>query len=125
MKYFRAYTDDNGDSHSEEVEVAMSLTDFAPPAPPAPPVELSSFMQVTNLAFLRVPAGWYSAAHPAPRRQFMFVLAGELEGTLSDGEVRRHSPGSVVLLDDTWGKGHTTRVVGDNPALIAVVQLPD
>jgi hypothetical protein len=122
MKYLRAYADRDGDSHSEEVEVAMSLTDFAPPAPP---VELSSFMQVTNLAFLRVPAGWYGPPHPVPRRQFMFVLAGEIEGALSDGEVLRHGPGSVVLLDDTWGKGHTTRVVGDDAALIAVVQLPD
>jgi hypothetical protein len=32
MKYVRVYADQNGDSHFEDVEVAMSLTDFAPPA---------------------------------------------------------------------------------------------
>jgi hypothetical protein len=33
MKYIRIFADQNGDSHFEDVEVAMSLTNFAPPAP--------------------------------------------------------------------------------------------
>jgi Cupin domain len=122
MKYMRVYADQNGDSHGEEVEVEMSLTDFAPPAPP---VELSPLMPSTQVALLRFPAGWESLPHPAPRRQFAFVLAGELEGAVSDGEVRRHGPGSVILLEDTWGKGHSTRVVGNDPVVVAIVQLPD
>jgi quercetin dioxygenase-like cupin family protein len=121
MKYYRVYADQNGESHSEEVTVPMSATDFAPPAPP---VDLSPVTQVANLVFLSVPAGWYGAPHPAPRRQFLILLAGELEGTTSDGEVMRHSPGTVFLLEDTWGKGHATRAVGDDPMLLAVVQLP-
>jgi hypothetical protein len=122
MKYYRVYADQNGDSHSEEVDVEMSVTDFAPPAPP---VDLSPFTQVATMAFLRVPAVWYSAPHPTPRRQFLILLAGELEGATSDGQVQRHSTGTVFLLEDTWGKGHATRAVGDHPALLAVVQLPD
>jgi hypothetical protein len=31
MKYLRIYADQNGDSHFEDVEIAMSLTNFAPP----------------------------------------------------------------------------------------------
>jgi hypothetical protein len=122
LKYVRVYADQNGDSHIEDVEVGMSLTDFAPPAPP---VDLSPLMLSTNVAFLSAPAGWYGPLHPAPRRQFVFVLTGELEGAVSDGEVRRLVPGSVVLLEDTWGKGHTTCVVGNDSALLAVVQLAD
>ena len=122
MKYVHVYADQNGDSHIEDVEVGMSLTNFAPPAPP---VDVSPLMSSTKVGFLGAPAGWYGPPHPAPRRQFVFVLTGELEGAVSDGEVRRLAPGSVVLLEDTWGKGHSTRVVGNDYALLAVVQLPD
>jgi hypothetical protein len=122
MKYVRVYADQNGDSHFEDVEVAMSLTDFAPPAPP---LDVSPLMPSTKVGFLSAPAGWYGPPHPAPRRQFLFVLTGELEGAVSDGEVRRFAPGSVVLVEDTSGKGHTTRVVGNDDVLLAIVQLAD
>ena len=98
------------------------LTHFAPPAPP---VDLSPLMPSTNVAFLGIPAGWNGPPHPAPRRQFVFVLTGEIEGAVSDGVVRRAGPGSVVLLEDTSGKGHTVRNVGNDYALLAIVQLPD
>jgi hypothetical protein len=122
MKYVRIYADQSGDSHFEDVEVAMSLTNFAPPAPP---VDVSPLMSSTAVGFLAIPTGWYGPPHPAPRRQFLFLLRGELEGVVSDGEVRHFAPGSVGLLEDTWGKGHSTRVVGTDSALLAVVQLPD
>ena|SRR5690349_6917252 len=122
MKYVRVYADHHGDSHFEDVEVAMPLADFAPPAPP---VELSPFMHVDKVGFLGFPAGWDGPAHPAPRRQFVFILTGELEGAVSDGEVRHFPPGSIVLLEDTWGKGHASRNVSHDYGLLAVVQLPD
>ncbi len=43
---------------------------------------------------------------------------------VSDGEVRRFEPGNVLLLEDTAGKGHVSRVIGGD-ATMAVVQLPD
>jgi len=122
MKYVRIYADQNDDSHFEDVEVGMSPTDFAPPAPP---VDLSPLMPTTHVGFIGFPAGWYGPPHPAPRRQFLFVLTGELEVAVSDGEVRRFASGSFGLVEDTWGKGHTTSVVGNNYTLLAVVQLPD
>ena len=122
MKYVRIYADQNGDSHFEDVEVAMSLTNFAPPAPP---VDVSPLMSSTKVGFIGFPAGWYGPLHPAPRRQFLFLLTGEGEVAVSDGEVRHFAPGNVMLVEDTSGKGHTTRVVGNDYALVAVVQLPD
>jgi hypothetical protein len=107
MKYIRIYADQNGDSHFEDVEVAMSLTNFAPPAPP---VNVSPLMSSTKVGFLGFPVGWYGPPHPAPRRQFLFLLTGEIEVAVSDGEVRRFAPGSVV---------------GNEYGLMAVVQLPD
>lgn len=122
MKYVRIYADQNGDSHFEDVEVGMSPTDFAPPAPP---VDLSPLMPTTHVGFIGFPAGWYGPPHPAPRRQFLFLLTGEGEVAVSDGEVRHFAPGSIMLVEDTSGKGHTTRVVGNDYGLVAVVQLPD
>ena len=120
MKYTQVYADENGESHFEDVEVEFSPVDFAPPAPP---LDLSAFAPATQYGFLRAPAGWLGDWHPAPRRQIIFYLAGEIEAEVSDGEVRRFGPGSVTLVEDTTGKGHKSRVVGTTDVLSAVVQL--
>ena len=100
MKYVRIFADQNGDSHFEDVEVAMSLTNFAPPAPP---VDVSPLMSSTTVGFIGFPAGYESPPHPTPRRQFLFLLAGEGEVAVSNGEVRRFAPGSIVLVgSSTW-----------------------
>jgi quercetin dioxygenase-like cupin family protein len=44
----------------------------------------------------------------------IFCLSGEIEAEVSDGEVRRFGPGAVILLEDTSGPGHITRVVGED-----------
>lgn len=120
MHYTRFYADENGESHVEELTVDFALTNFAPPAPP---VELSAYTDACRLVFFGAPAGWYGDWHPAPRQQWVFVLAGAVEGQVSDGETRRFGQGDAFLLQDTAGKGHIIRVVGDEPTLWAVVQL--
>ena len=42
---------------------------------------------------------------------------------LGDGTVRRFGSGAARLVEDTTGKGHTTRAVGNAPVLTAVVPL--
>ncbi len=122
MKYIRVYADENGESHYEDVEVELAARDFAPPAPP---LHLSPMIPATGVAFVRFPPGWDGDWHPTPRRQFFFFLAGELAGETSDGDRRRLGPGSVVLLEDTTGRGHRSWVVGDGEVLATVVQLED
>jgi hypothetical protein len=48
-----------------------------------------------------------------------------MEVRVSDGEERRFGAGSVVLVEDTAGKGHVSRVVGSADVVTAVIQLPD
>ena len=120
MKYTRVYADADGESHFEDVDVAMNLVDFAPPAPP---VNLSEFLAASRFTFASAPPGWIGEWHPAPRRQFMLYLQGEVEAETSDGEVRRLSAGSVTLLEDTTGKGHRSRVVSKEDVVLAIVQL--
>jgi hypothetical protein len=45
--------------------------------------------------------------------------------TASDGAVRRFPAGSVLLLEDTTGKGHSSRIVSDEDVLIVAVALAD
>ena len=46
-----------------------------------------------------------------------------LDPQSGEGEVRTFEPGAAVLLEDTTGVGHRTRVVGDEPWLAIVVVL--
>jgi hypothetical protein len=120
VKYVRVYTDANGETHFEDIKVEFTKVEFAPPAPP---LNVSAFMAASRFGFLSAPPGWYGYWHPVPQRQFIFYLAGEIEAEVSDGEVRRFGPGSVTLVEDTTGKGHTSRVVGSDEVLAVVVQL--
>jgi hypothetical protein len=120
MKYGILYTDQNGDSHFKEGELGFKWVNFAPPAPP---VGLTSYMQAKQIVFFKLPSGWFGDWHPAPKRQFFCCLAGEFEFTASDGETRIYRAGDVFLLEDTWGKGHKSRITGKEDFVAAIVQL--
>jgi hypothetical protein len=47
--------------------------------------------------------------HNPPQRLLVLWLTGEVEFETSDGNIRRLPAGSVVLAEDTTGKGHITR----------------
>ena len=54
---------------------------------------------------------------------WIFVLVGAMAFEASDGEVRHVAPGDAILLEDTTGKGHRSRVTGDADAVLALVQV--
>src|SRR6266550_2898203 len=118
--YPRLYAGADGESHFEDIEIDLALTDYAPPAPP---LELSSLTPATQIGFMRAPAGWSSDWHLSSSRNIFVVLGGEWEVTASDGEARRFAAGSVLLVEDTRGKGHTSRVVSDTDSLALMMQL--
>lgn len=122
MVYTRVYTDENGESHFEDVEIKFKSVDFAPPAPP---IDISDFGPAENCILMRVPEGLYGDWHPAPYRQLHFYLSGEIEAETSDGEIRRFGPGSIVLVEDITGKGHRSRAVGSTQVLISAVKITD
>ena len=121
MKYTRIYSDFDGESHFEDVYVEVAPVDFAPPASP---LNLAAPLEAERAVLCEFPAEWFGDWHPAPRRQFIFQMSGELEVQVSDGEIRRFSAGSLGLLEDTSGKGHLTRVVGNSGVDAVFVQLP-
>jgi hypothetical protein len=119
-KYTRLYSDKQGASHFEDVEVEWNSTEYAPPAPP---LDLSPFTAATQIGFMRAPAGWSSDLHPSSARNMFVVLTGEWAVTASDGETRTFSPGSVLLVEDITGQGHSSRVAGETDSLAVMVEL--
>jgi hypothetical protein len=120
LRYVRIYSDSNGQSHFAEEEAIFQLVDYAPPAPP---ISVTEVLGTEGVSFISSPSGWFGDWHPAPRRQFIFMLAGEIEAEVSDGEVRKFVPGDVVLVEDTTGQGHISRVISNERAYLAVVPL--
>jgi hypothetical protein len=116
--YVRIYADADGASHFADESVPFELKDYAPPAAP---MSVSQLFGAQNLAFISSPAGYHGDWHPAPTRQFIFVLSGEIEVEVSDGETRRLGPGAVCFVEDTAGRGHLTRVVGSERSYVAAV----
>jgi hypothetical protein len=119
VKYVRLFSDKNGESHFSDEQVELESSNFAPPAPP---LFLSAFTPVTRLAYLASSEDWTGDWHPAPHRQFMIFISGDSEIQCGDGETRHFGPGSVLLAEDTSGKGHYTK---SDPGVVVVVQLTE
>lgn len=109
MRYTRLYTDADGVSRFEDLDMDFAAAEFAPPAPP---VHISAPMGASAVLVLRADAGWTDPAHPAPARQLMVLAAGVAEITAGD-ETRRFEPGAIVMVEDTDGAGHATTILED------------
>ena len=118
LTYARVYAGTDGVTHFQDSPIRMKpgvyvpgipLVDSAPPWP------------ATMLTFSRLEPGYTSDWHPAPRRQFVVLLTGAVEVTVSDGETRPFGPGSVFLVEDTAGAGHRTRALESDECLFVTV----
>lgn len=122
MNYIRVYTDDDGETHFEDVTVPGQLRQSSVSQSQS---LVSELIDADGVIFRRVVVEHETdRPHVAPRRQFVVHLQGEAEIEASDGEVRHLGPGSVVLVEDTHGKGHTTRKVGDVDRVTLFIPLP-
>ena len=121
LQFSRLYADANGISHFGKIGI-----DFIPRAfaPPAPPFSISAFEHASQCGFLHLPGGWTGEMHPSPLRMWIFVLEGEMEFEAGDGEKRRISPGNALLLEDTTGPGHASRVLGNDNVTLAAIHVP-
>ena len=110
MDIARLYTGADGQTHIEWINLQTHP-------------ELGTLQKAEGIQFRSTAPGNFLDWHPAPRRQFVITLAGEVEIGLGDGTIHRFGPGHVNLAEDLTGLGHTTRVVGDQPRLTAVIPL--
>lgn len=112
MEIARLYTGDDGETHVEFMDLSTHP-------------ELGALQKAVGIQFRSAPPGNFIDWHPAPRRQFVITISGEVEIGLGDGAVHRFGPGHVNLAEDLTGRGHTTRVVGNTPRVTATIPLAD
>ena len=105
----RVYSGEDGQSHFEDLPL------------PTGPEGRSPWQAATGISFHQHKPGWSMDWHNAPRRQYVIILAGEVEYGVGDGTVRRMGPGDVLLAEDLPGRGHTARdVAGEMRVSVAI-----
>jgi quercetin dioxygenase-like cupin family protein len=109
----RIYTGTDGQSHSEEIELKITGGNA------------SDMLKATGVQFRRTPPGTFSDWHVGPRRQFVITLSGRGEIEVAGGKKIALEPGRIELIEDTTGKGHTTRVVGREDRVSIAIPLAD
>jgi hypothetical protein len=119
MQYTRLYAGSDGETHFEDLEMA------APNRPGSG--EQSAVLPAKAFQVQRtVGESSVSDWHTAPRRQYIIQLSAGTEREVSDGEVRQFGPGTIILVEDTTGKGHVTRSIDDEgERLMLYIHLPD
>jgi hypothetical protein len=103
----RIYADTDGETHMQEIDVSLFPKQVFKDNSP---LRLSDTLVASGCSFCRVPSGMREVGwHNPPSRKLVIWLSGEVEFQTSDGDVRRLAAGSVVLAEDTRGKGHISR----------------
>lgn len=105
MRIHNLYEDAAGVSHFRDIEAAWDEI--------RPSNKFSARQAASGIIFRETHMEYTVDWHPAPRRQYVINLDATAQITAGDGEVRLIGPGEVLLVEDTTGKGHITKVVGD------------
>jgi len=129
LPFVHLYADGNGVSHFRDEQLPFAA---GPAAPDVASPQLSNARALASRELSKAPGatllllkrGAQEDWHRAPRRMYLIVVQGMSEVTAGDGEVRRFGLGSVLLMDDTTGKGHITRAVGDVDHIALTIPAP-
>ena len=113
----RLYTGADGQSYADDSEVSWR------PAKLRADLNESESVRVTAAQFLRWPRGFVWEGHPASKRQYVIIVSGRGEVDVTGGKKVRLAPGTVLLAEDVTGKGHTTRVGGDEDLVMLLIPL--
>jgi len=116
FKITRVYSDNNGDSHFEDIEVPLSDSGNVG--------KLSDVLTTKGIIFREVEPSYDWNFHTAPQKQYVILLDGEIEIETSLGAKRIFKNGEVLLVEDTTGKGHKTKNVQPKKRKSLFVTLP-
>ena len=107
----RLWTSEDGQAHFEDLNV------------PAGETETIALQAGADMTFRSFPDGSFSDWHPAPRVQYVILLAGQMEIGIGDGTKRMFNPGDILQVEDLTGQGHTTRSVGNRVSASVALSL--
>jgi hypothetical protein len=112
----RLYTGPDGQTHAEEIEAKFTAGGTN---------EAYKMMGTTGAELHRAAPGTVIDWHTAPRRQYVITLSGQGEVEVSGGKKIHIGPGHIDLVEDTTGKGHITRVLGNEERVTLQLPLSD
>jgi quercetin dioxygenase-like cupin family protein len=106
LRCVRLWSGLDGESHFEEGAIDLE---------PGPRGDgLSEKFHVAGASFQETRADPKLGWHTDPARQLVITLSGTLEFTTHDGLFSLR-PGDILFTEDTSGRGHDWRLVGNQP----------
>ncbi|MBN3753740.1 hypothetical protein G3N95_12380 [Paraburkholderia sp. Tr-20389] len=115
MECIEIYTGSDGHSHFRRIEAF----EVSPVSFNGVDVSLSSPQACESVLLHEFDSDYFLGWHNPPSRQYVFVLAGELEIAVGNGDAaQRFAAGAVFIAGDSHGKGHTTRAILAGRALV-------
>jgi len=111
----RLYTGADNETHADEQDLRFAGS----------PIGVSPLMKVTSAELHRSAPGGVADWHRGPRRQYVITLSGHGELEVSGGKKIAVGPGHIELIEDTTGKGHVTRVTGNEERVTLQLVLAD
>jgi hypothetical protein len=129
--YWHVWTDENGISHQEKRSMS-GFSEESMGGKSAAQWNLHLQDEETHIMYTVLPAGWVGEWHENPRPQWIIPLSGRWFVETMDGQRVEMGPGDIsfgadqhCLEHENGKKGHRSGTVGDEPALLMLVQLLD
>jgi hypothetical protein len=117
LKYTRLGVDRSGESYFKDEIIDLNVW-------PSGLAMVSLEEPSDSVRFFKAKPGWQMLElHYAPKRQYLLILQGVLEIQTSTGHQREFQQGSILLVEDTYGKGHRTRNAAKKDLILVWVGL--
>jgi hypothetical protein len=116
MTITRCYTGPDGETHFEDIELEIPMEEEG--SGDTPPLGVSRHFAAKQVFYLHLdpdkhPEHALVNWHLTPEPRFIIWCQGESDQEVSDGEIRHTRPGTVILYEDTEGRGHRSRHIGE------------
>ncbi|MGH2415163.1 MAG: cupin domain-containing protein [Microcystaceae cyanobacterium] len=131
INYWHVWTDRDGVSHQSRCQIQdFKLKSIAPPASPQWMGQLKQ--DDATIVFAVLPVGWIGAWHENPKPQWVIPLSGRWFVETMDGQRVEMGSGEISFGEDQntkadaqGHKGHLSGTVGDEPAVLMIVQFDE
>ena len=107
----RLYSGSDGETHAETFDLSKTVGSQA------------DLLKSNNVRFATRGPGTSDDWHTAPGRQYLITLKGHAEIEIGGGKIVHSTPGTVLLIEDTTGKGHRAKVTADSEWHVMFVPL--
>ncbi|MEC4818242.1 MAG: cupin domain-containing protein [Scytonema sp. PMC 1069.18] len=129
IDYWHVWVDQDGVSHQSRCKIQDFIQKSV--APPASPQWMNQLQEANaKVVFSVLPVGWTGTWHENPKPQWIIPLSGRWFVETMDGQRVEMGPGEISFGEDQGTKedkqghkGHYSGTVGNQPAVLMLVQL--